>query len=254
MVKVMKLHLLGTGGYHPSGRRQTACLMIPELGLVLDAGTAMFRVREHLQTDWLDIFLTHAHLDHCVGLTYLIDVAWQKSIRRITVHAEAEKIEAIQKHLLSPLLFPAKLPCEFRPLGQDYVLPDGGQEMTVVRHFPLEHPGGVVGYRVDWPDRSLAYVTDTMAAAADAAYLEAIHGVDLLVHECYFPDSLHDRAELTGHSCTSDVAQLAAAAGVGRCVLVHINPLADDDDLGLVAAREIFAPLELAMDGQVVEI
>ena len=32
----MKLLLLGTGGYHPCERRQTACLMLPEAGIVLE--------------------------------------------------------------------------------------------------------------------------------------------------------------------------------------------------------------------------
>lgn len=65
----MKLVLLGTTGYHPNRRRHTACMFLPEVGVVLDAGTGMFRVRDHLATSHLDIFLTHAHLDHVVGLT-----------------------------------------------------------------------------------------------------------------------------------------------------------------------------------------
>ena len=70
----MKLVLLGTSGYHPSDRRQTACLMLPELGVVFDAGTAMYRVADHLCTDTLEVFLTHAHLDHVLGLTFMFDV------------------------------------------------------------------------------------------------------------------------------------------------------------------------------------
>ena len=70
----MKLVLLGTGGYYANDRRHTACLMLPEVGVVLDAGSGMFRIRDYLATDRLDIFLTHAHLDHVIGLTYLIDV------------------------------------------------------------------------------------------------------------------------------------------------------------------------------------
>ena len=57
----MKLIFLGTGGYHPNERRQTACLLMPEIGVVLDAGTGFFRVQPRLQTRELDVFLTHAH-------------------------------------------------------------------------------------------------------------------------------------------------------------------------------------------------
>ena len=74
----MKLVLLGTTGYHPNDERQTACFMLPEQGIVLDAGTAMYRVRDQLVTPELDIFLTHAHLDHIVGLTFLFDVIYDK--------------------------------------------------------------------------------------------------------------------------------------------------------------------------------
>ena len=82
----MKLHFLGTTGYHPNNQRQTACLMLPELGIIFDAGTGIFRARDLIQTDTLDIFLTHIHLDHCVGLTFLYDVLYQKEMRRVTVH------------------------------------------------------------------------------------------------------------------------------------------------------------------------
>ena len=35
----MRLMFLGTGGYHPTESRHTACLFQPETGLVFDAGT-----------------------------------------------------------------------------------------------------------------------------------------------------------------------------------------------------------------------
>ena len=84
----MKLLLLGTTGYHPNDRRQTACMMLPDIGVLLDAGSAMYRVREYLTTDTLDIFLTHAHLDHVFGLTFLFDVLQGHEMKRVTVHAQ----------------------------------------------------------------------------------------------------------------------------------------------------------------------
>jgi ribonuclease BN (tRNA processing enzyme) len=53
----MELHFLGTGGYHPNERRHTACLMLPELGVVFDVGTAAFRIPPRLQTSELTVFL-----------------------------------------------------------------------------------------------------------------------------------------------------------------------------------------------------
>ncbi|MCG8586608.1 MAG: MBL fold metallo-hydrolase [Pirellulales bacterium] len=248
---VMQLHLLGTGGYHPSEDRHTACLMLPESGIVLDAGTSFFRVRDHLATDSLDIFLTHAHLDHVAGLTYLLDVLFGHDMSRVTVHAEASKLEGVKQHLFSQVLFPVDPPFDTRPLveGDPVALPDRG----TLSHFPLVHPGGTVGYRLDWPGKSMAYVTDT-TASSDAQYMEHIRGVDVLIHECYFPDGFEARAKLTGHSCLSPVAQLARDADVGRLILVHVNPLASRDEVAaLESAREIFAELDVGYDKMVVE-
>ena len=33
----------------------------------------------------------------------------------------------------------------------------------VLTHCRLKHPGGTLGLRVDWPGKSLAYITDTSA-------------------------------------------------------------------------------------------
>jgi ribonuclease Z len=246
----MLLQFLGTTGYHPCEARHTACLMLPEIGVVFDAGTAFFRVRELLATDTLDIFLTHAHLDHSIGVTYLFDVLLAREMQHVRVHAEAEKIAAIRDHLLNRLLFPAPPPCEFRPLnGQPLDLPEGGK----LTHFPLEHPGGSVGYRIDWLDRSLAYVTDT-TAEVNAEYVKKIRGVDLLVHECYFDDTMTEQAKLTGHSCLTEVCRVAKKAQVGMLLLTHINPLADGSaPFNLDAAKKIFPEILVAEDGMVVE-
>jgi ribonuclease BN (tRNA processing enzyme) len=246
----MKLVVLGTAGYHPNDRRHTLCMIIPQCGVMLDAGTGMYRAAQWLETDELDIFLSHAHLDHVIGLTYLLDILWAHPLRRVTVHGEPDKLAAVDRHLFDEVLFPLKPPLEFCPLGKGPIaLGDGGR----LAWFPLAHPGGSVGYRLDWPGHSMAYVTDT-TASAEASYLDHVRGVDLLVHECYFPDAYAERAKLTGHSHTTSVAELARCAGVGRLLLVHFSPLAaGDDPIGLDAARAIFPATELAADGMVAE-
>lgn len=250
----MQIVLLGTTGYHPTDSRQTACVMLPDRGLILDAGTAMYRARDYLATPTLDIFLTHTHLDHVIGLTYLFHIVQGKSVSQVRVHGPADKLAALREHLFSEPLFPAMPPLQWRPLaGRFLELPD--QPVPVrLTPFPLKHPGGSLGYRLDWPDRSLAYVTDT-TASEDAAYLDHIRGVDLLLHECYFPDGWEDQAELTGHSCISPVAKLARAADIGRLVLVHINPLAtSDDQIGVDSARKIFPNMEIGVDRMELEL
>jgi ribonuclease Z len=245
----MKLILLGTSGYHPSDRRHTACLLLPEVGVMLDAGTAVYRAARFLETDSLDIFLTHAHLDHVVGLTYLFSVMAEHPLTRVTVHGEAEKLSAIDEHLFSEHIFPARPPMAWQPLVGDARLAGGGR----LQSFPLVHQGGSRGFRLDWPGRSMAYVTDTIADPR-ADYVERLRGVDLLVHECYFPDGKAQWATQVGHSHTTTVAEVARAAGVGRLLLTHIDPLdAGDDPIGLATARAIFPKTNIAADLMEVE-
>ena len=118
-----------------------------------------------------------------------------------------------------------------------------------VTHFPLEHPGGSVGFRLDWADRSMAYVTDTVADP-EADYVEKIANVDLLVHECYFGDKDADYAAKTGHSWGSNVAKVAKKANVKRLALVHVNPVLNQvDPIGLDAVKEMFPDTVLGTDG-----
>ncbi len=238
----MRVLLLGTGGYHPNERRHTACVMLPEIGVVFDAGTSFFRVAERLQTKQLDVFLSHAHLDHVFGLTTFLAPLMKGDVERFRVHGTPKTLDAVQEHLFSESLFPVRPKYEFVELEPEIAIPKGG----VLTHSPLIHPGGSVGFRITWPDRSLAYITDTTVSDS---YLDFIRGVDLLIHECYFPDELSEWAAKTGHSHTTPVAELARSAEVGRLLLVHIDPMRPDDDpIGLETAREIFPATELAED------
>jgi ribonuclease Z len=241
----MKLILLGTGGYFPTSRRHTACLMLPEMGVVLDAGSGMCQIGGHLQTEQLDIFLSHAHLDHITGLTCLVNLVPAELLSHTTVHGDKQKIAAVREHLFAEPIFPVAPPFRFEPLVDSCALPNGG----TLRHFPLIHPGGSLGFRLDWPGHSLAYITDTTANLG-ADYVENIRGVDLLVHEAYFPEDVNNIPARTGHSSLIRVTEVAAAANVGRLVIAHIDPLIDDDSVfDLAAARTVFANTQIGIDG-----
>lgn len=249
----MQLHCLGTAGYHPNETRQTSCYFLPDSGILLDAGTGLFRLAEHLRTETLDILITHAHLDHIAGLTFLIDVLYQRPVDRIRIWGEGEKLEAIREHLFAPLIFPVPLQAEWMPIDSLPLFRIGDCEVSW-RH--QQHPGGSVGYRLEWADGPrLLYLTDTTGdVSAEAAVWNA--DADLMMHECYFSQEYSEWAEKTGHTATHRAAEIATAARPKKLLLTHANPLAKSaDELLSETEAKLGSPIEtlLAEDGLTVE-
>ena len=244
----MRVILLGTGGYHPTEQRETACLMIPERGVILDAGTSSYRIPDRIEKQDLNIFLSHAHLDHVIGLTYLLVPFAQKQITSANVFGTKKTIEAVQHHLFSQELFPVLPPYEFFELKEETSLAGGGTLTTIEQ----EHPGASLGFKLAWPDCQLAYLTDTFS---NKSQQEFISGVDLLVHECNFPEGYEEWAKKTGHSTPTPVAEMARDADVGRLILTHFDPLLQDDPpFSLEQVRNIFPNTELAYDLMEIEL
>ena len=244
----MKLISLGSGGFHPSELRHTACFMLPTEGILLDAGTSLFRVRDRIVTDHLDVLVSHAHLDHIVGLTYLIEL---KDTCRIRAYMTPKTADAVRNHLFAEAIFPVEPPFEIVEINAatEYTLGNG----CTMTPFSLEHPGGAIGFRIDWDDKSMAYVTDT-TASMDADYIHHIRNVDLLVHECYFPDGYEELAQKTGHSYATPVGQVARAASVKQLLIVHVTPTPPvNDPIGIESIQQIFAECLLAEDLQELE-
>ncbi|MEM1062276.1 MAG: MBL fold metallo-hydrolase, partial [Planctomycetota bacterium] len=238
---------LGTTGYRPTEKRHTSCLLLPEIGVAFDAGTGMFRLGERLQADELRLFLSHAHLDHVVGLTYLLPELRLGKIGSATVYGEAEKLAAIREHLFSEAIFPAEVPYLWEPLCEPIGIPGG----TVRFRRQERHPGGSVAFRIDFEDgKSVAYCTDTTADPSDVEAITFVRGVDLLIHECNFADEHSDWSAKTGHSNVTPVAEVAREAGVGGLVLTHFDPYAYETErpIDVDVARSIFPETTLAED------
>ena len=214
--------------------------MLPEVGVVLDAGTGMFRIRDFWFNPELDIFLSHAHLDHVVGLTFSSTCS-TRSWSATTVHALPDKLAAIGQHLLNEFDFPVELPCDYRRLSRSSRWPGAAADP-----FSAGESGRLGGLGLDWPGHSLAYVTDTTAEPT-ADYIDTFAASIYWCTSAIFPTALEQIAEKTGHCWATQVAEVARAAGAKRLLLSHINANYDDEkSIGLAGIRGNFPHAELA--------
>ena len=252
---------LGTNGYIPALGRHTASylLLTPVQAILLDAGTGIARLLEQplidllAPYDCLNVILSHYHLDHIVGLSYLAGT-WTRGTLRIYAPGrplvDAEPEDALNR-LLSPPLFPQRL-AEF-PAATE-VIPLTTLSLTIgglaIALRVQTHPGGSLGMRIG---DSLAYVTDTIV---DDATADFVRGVRLLLHEVWLTDAeAHlDEPERGRHSYVSGVAQIAQRAAVGELMPIHHKPTRSREEIAEMA-RELHAlagvSVTVAQEGRV---
>lgn len=259
----MRLLPLGTNGFLPGHGRQTMSFLLERAGevILLDAGSGVSRLLEPAARALLggarrlDVVLTHYHLDHVIGLSYLPGVARELAVR---IFAPAPPLTESGPEALSALIAPPLFPVPFErfPMPVE-IRPYAGPELEAgtfrFRVRAQRHPGGSAGLRLG---DELAFVTDTVC---EAGTLDFVRGVGSLLHEVWLTDeeAAREDAARTGHSAAGEVADLARGAGVGRLLPVHHHPRRDAAQLAAVAAvLAARARLEvlLPLDGATIEL
>lgn len=252
----MRVEFLGTAGYHPSETRHTTGVFVPDAGpddaFLLDCGSGTFRLVGRELPSHLHIFLSHAHLDHTFGLNFFYNIAnqyqrTQQSELQIKFYGDAKTRDVVQEKLFSPLLFPLQWNWQWQEIEAATPFEVAG---VAVNTAPLTHPGGSLGYRFQWPDRALGFVTDT---AHDPRYYSLIEGVDLLIHERNFPDECAEIARDSGHCISRDLVEATRASGAKRVAAMHFNPLTITDPL---EEDDIYGQIEnvvSSVDGMILE-
>lgn len=263
----MDLTLLGTAGWIPGARRETACFAVraADLLLVFDAGTGLRRLLDPQGSSLFDgvgevhLLLSHYHLDHVCGLAYFSGVLPD---RDVVVHAPAEELTGVDPHqALTRLIGRPYFPERWDDLDRVSLepVPVTGLELAghTIRARAQQHSDVSVAYRLD---DALVVATDTIV---DPGTAEFAAGVDLLLHEAWYCLEAEPRGaaatlprSYAAHSEATAVARLAADAGVGRLVLIHLNPLRSEAYYAAMreVAAAVFPETTVAPDGAVLTI
>jgi len=228
--------------------------------LVFDSGTGARQLGQSLMSEqWdFDHFFSHTHFDHIAGLPFFSPAYRPDNRIRIRAgHLTApDTMENALRLAMSAPLFPvpfdifqAEISFEDFTAGDTLDLGDG----ITVRTAPLNHPNEATGYRVEYGNRSICYLTDTehVPDSPDANLLTLMDGADIAIYDTTYTDEEFPNYIGWGHSTWQEGLRLAEVAGVKTFVLFHHDPNRTDDALDNIAkeAKSVFSGAVVAREG-----
>ena len=257
---------LGTAGSSPSPRRGLPATLVRRGGdrLLFDCGEGT--QRQLMQSVGLveleELFLTHFHADHVLGLPGMLKTfALRQRERELVVYGPRGLGRLFE--LLSPVIGRLTFRVQLVELAANDELERDGYRIAA---FDVDHGGPGLGYAIveaprpgqfepvrarelgiqEGPDfgrlqsgeevngvrpeqvmgeprRGRKVVLTGDSAPCEMTRLVAWEA-DLLVHEATFMEEDAERAAETRHSTAAQAAELAAAADVRMLALTHISP------------------------------
>jgi len=286
---------IGTAGSAPTARRSLPSILVRRGGdrMLFDCGEGTQRqlLRSIGLIELEEVFITHFHADHFLGLPGMLKTFSLRGRERALTVYGPPGLRALFRALeivIGKTTYPLTL-VELEPreeLRRDgYVIAPFAVEHRVTAYgyalIEQERPGrfdeararelGVEpgpdfgrlqrGESVDGvtPDQVLgpARRGRTVVLAGDTApsemTLAVAHGADLLVHEATFSADDAERARETAHSTARAAAELAAAAEVAMLALTHVSPRYSGGELR-DEARKFFQNTIVPRDFDSVEI
>lgn len=229
---MFRIIALGTNGFIPTFNRHTMSYLLLDDSdevIVLDAGTGIARMFEPQISEMikskkrLNVILSHYHLDHVIGLSYLPGLWPTKPIRLFAPsqpYVEVKAEDAVNK-LLNPPLF--SLSFENYP-NKTELIPVFKSELRIngylFQFIKLNHPGGSMGIKID---DKICYITDTFV---NQEYVDFVSGCEYLLHEVWMTkeEAKENRRGGSGHSFLEDVVELSVKAKVRNMIPIHLHP------------------------------
>ncbi len=190
------------------------------------------------------IFVSHYHWDHIQGLPFFGPAYNPGSV--IDIYGPVREGRDVRSLLSGQMVapyFPVTLDAFRSKLGFHTIT--SGQTVQVgklqVTAHELNHPNGVLAYRIALGDKSVVYATDTEhGTAADDALVELARDAEALVYDCMYTDDEYEGVGKPaktgwGHSTWTAGLKILERANAKRLVLFHHEPTRSDKDLQALA-------------------
>ena len=268
----MKVRFWGVrGSVAVSGRQfsrtggNTTCVEVESEGcrLMLDGGTGLQELGARLGPGPLTatILFTHVHWDHIQGVPFFAPAFHPDSrIQLIGAKRSTGTVASALEEQMTPPRFPIRIEALQAQLSFGELRVPSTFEVGPfrIRAVDLDHPDGVLAYRIEADGRSLVFATDVehRNGTLDPRLTELAEGCDLLIHDAQYTEAEYwGRGGPSrvgwGHSTWRQAVDVARAAGAGRLALFHHDPGRTDDAVAVVEdrARSLFGDTDAAREG-----
>lgn len=230
--------------------------------LLIDCGTGLLSddLLVSVPTQF-HVFLTHYHLDHVLGLQCFRPLF--EAGHTFTFHGSAPDEAMLAQAVAASFaggLFPVEFDAtpsakRFVALKRDPVVVGDGLTVTP---FPLHHPQGCTGYRLDHNGRSVVIATDHEVgdSSFDEGLVQAALGADVLIHDAQYTRDEYDDHQGWGHSTWEGALRIATRAHVKRLVLTSHHPFRTDDEVDAIVttAADHFPAVTAAHEGMTIPL
>jgi phosphoribosyl 1,2-cyclic phosphodiesterase len=230
--------------------------------IIVDAGSGILDIDSVLEGETrVDLFLTHPHADHILGLP-MCRPAFRQDFR-FDIYAKT-RAGLNGKAQINAFLKLPNWPVDIDGLGADFCfheLPEdfileGGAPVRV-RSMEAAHPGGSSLLRFEYEDKSVVIATDCTIKInnADSMARFASDCGLLLIDGQYRPIEAGGR-EGFGHNSWALAAEFGERCGAKRTLIVHHDPYNTDDILDAAAEdiRALSASASPAFEGEIIEL
>lgn len=238
----------------------TSCIEVMCGGerLIFDAGTGIRALGSSLAGQSglnAHIFLTHTHIDHINGFPFFRPAYNPNNCFEIwTGHLSSREggLQKVLSSIMSGPIFPVPIDIMHACIAfNDFEAGDQLEPLPgiTLKTAALNHPQGATGYRIDYGDKSICYVTDTehREGVLDDNILTLIDGADLFIYDSTYTDEEYVRFRTWGHSTWREGLKLCEAANAKTFVAFHHDPDHDDIFMDGIATQ-----LERARPGAIV--